>query len=377
MKQVTFIHTSDIHLDMPFSSLGNEEIATQRRQELLDALFSILDVAKLQNVNLLFISGDLFEHDYVKKSTILSIKNKFSELYKTEIIICPGNHDKPVENSYYKSTSWSKNVHIVEDVHTPLFFDELNCCIYSMGVSHSVQNDLSFLSQQKLDNSKFNLLAFHGTVDLPFAEHNYNSISSDCLFSLGMDYIALGHMHNFSHMQRDGMNIINPGSPEPLGFDEEGQHGYIQGRLYISDDKQKCCEWSYINSAKRCYHNVDINITGCGSDYEVQDKINKSLQPQSGHLYCLTINGFIPKDYNIDIKKLEQRLKTDYYFLKLKNETQEQYDFREYLEDPGIKGEFVRILLDKLESEANQDKRETILLAMQFGLSAIEKGRIE
>jgi len=37
-----------------------------------------------------------------------------------------------------------------------------------------------------------------------------------------MDYIALGHFHNTLRGVGKSENIYNPGSPEPLGFDEEG-----------------------------------------------------------------------------------------------------------------------------------------------------------
>lgn len=379
MKQVTFIHTADIHLDMPFSSLGDEDKASQRRQELLNAFFGILDRVKSQNINLLFISGDLFEQGYIRKSTVQSLKNRFSELYKTEIIICPGNHDRISGDSYYKSTFWSKNVHILEDASQPLIFDELNCCIYCMGVSDSVQKDLSLLSRQKINEAGFNFLTLHGTVDLPFAQQNYNSIDSGQLFSLGMDYTALGHMHNFIHFQQGNLQMINPGSPEPLGFDEEGRHGYIQGRLYISEDNEKGCEWSFVNCASRSYHNIDINISGCLNDYEVVEKIRQTEMPGNPDtdLYSMTLYGYIPKAYILEIQSLMRKLVSSFYYLKIQNDTYEQVEYQNFLEDPGIKGEFVRILLDKLEAEQDGEKRDTILLAIQFGLEAMEKGRID
>jgi len=35
-------------------------------------------------------------------------------------------------------------------------------------------------------------------------------------------------------------NIYNPGSPEPLGFDEEGEHGVFIGRIdFVSKEEKK------------------------------------------------------------------------------------------------------------------------------------------
>jgi len=68
-------------------------------------------------------------------------------------------------------------------------------------------------------------------VDLDFKDSRYNPMSSGELALLGMDYIALGHFHNTLRGVGKSENIYNPGSPEPLGFDEEGEHGVFIGRI--------------------------------------------------------------------------------------------------------------------------------------------------
>ena len=81
MKQIKFVHFSDLHLDSPFTSIGpGIEKISQRRQDLLDVFDTIIDIVKRNSADLLLISGDLYEHFYVKKSTIQHINNKFKEI---------------------------------------------------------------------------------------------------------------------------------------------------------------------------------------------------------------------------------------------------------------------------------------------------------
>lgn len=377
MKQVSFIHTADLHLDSSFSSLQDGNKAEIRRNELEQCFENIVEKVRSTNSNLLIISGDFFEDSNIKGSTVLKAKNLFSELYTTEIVICPGNHDPLKQNSYYNA-KWGSNVHILEDTNQVLYFEKYNTCIYNMGSKGYVDRDFDILKNISVEQEHFNILIFHGTVDMPFEEGNYNSISSKKLSSLGMDYIALGHMHCYSRLYVDNTLLINPGSPEPLGFDEEGAHGIIQGNINHSE-KGKSVEAIYIPTAKRHYHNIEVNITDCTNDNDVV----KTVLSQGGEkftttdLYSITLKGFIRKDYQPGIRSIIEAFSNSCFYMKIKNQTSAQFEYEEYLEDPGIKGEFVRRIIDMLESETSEKKRQTLFMALQYGLQAMENGRVE
>jgi DNA repair exonuclease SbcCD nuclease subunit len=379
VKQLSFIHIADIHLDAPFTSLADKELADIRRNELEDCLKSIMEKVLNQNINLLLISGDLFEYGSIRGSTILTVKNLFSELYKTEIIIMPGNHDPLRENSYYSTSHWGSNVHILENSQQVLYLDKLDTCIYNIGVKGNVTEDYPVILNKEIPKDCFNILLFHGTVDLPFGEENYNSITSEELSLLGMDYIALGHMHCYSYLQNGKTIMINPGSPEPLGFDEEGVHGFIQGKMTLSDSEQKSIETQFISSAVKHYHNLEIDISDCASDEEAIKKMrtDDKMKLSSSGLYSITLQGFIPKEYIPGIKNISDEFKSKCFFIKIKNQTSIQFDYEQYLEDPGIKGEFVRKLLDMREAEPSELRRKILYMAMQYGLQALENGRVD
>lgn len=376
---MSFIHMADLHLDAPFSSLADAKLASIRRSELEDCFRRIVERALALNVDLLIISGDFFEESNINGSTVLAVKNLFSELYKTEIIICPGNHDPLRANSYYKASQWGSNVHILEDSKQVLYLEKYNTCIYNLGVRGDVAKDYPIIINKDISSERFNILVFHGTVDMPFEDENYNPITSKELFALGMDYIALGHMHCYSKLKDKKTVIINPGSPEPMGFDEEGPHGFIQGRIILSEDNVKSVETEFISSATRHYYNMEVNVNECSSDEQIIEKISldEKLNFSTSDLYSITLKGFIPKEYNLGIKNILEAFKQSCFFMKLKNKTSVQFDYERYLEDPGIKGEFVRNIMDMQEAETSAERRETLFMALQYGLQALENGRVD
>ena len=385
MKQVSFLHTADIHLDAPFSSLGDEDKAGKRKNELESCLGRIIQRVQEAGINILIISGDLFEDKHIKGSTILKVKNLFTEIYNTEIVIIPGNHDPLSQNSFYRTTVWGSNVHILEDPEQVLYLEKYNTCIYNLGAKNNVRTDMELIPGTGLAKDRFNILLLHGTVDIPFEEDNYNSITSKELFSLNMDYIALGHMHCYSELKNESTVMVNPGSPEPLGFDEEGEHGYVQGLLSISEDCEKQCDISFIKDAARHYHNIDVNISGCSGDSEVVEKICPAGQmPGMGQFsfketdfYRITLTGFISKDYSPDLGFIQETLSSRCFYINLRNQTSVKFEYECYLEDPGIKGEFIRRILDLQEAEGSQERRDTLFLAMQYGLQALENERVD
>jgi len=108
-----FVHIADIHFDMPFILLSNSgSMADKRRLSMRKAFDNVIDYIKENNIDFLFISGDLYEHDHVKSSTIDFINNRFKEIPNTHIYISPGNHDPFLKNSMYMMYDWAENVTI-------------------------------------------------------------------------------------------------------------------------------------------------------------------------------------------------------------------------------------------------------------------------
>ena len=108
-----FVHIADMHFDIPFTSLNNkEDLGEKRRLEQRNAFKKIIEYIKNNNIEYFFIAGDLYEHDYIRKSTIDYISKLFDEIPKTKVFITPGNHDPYIKNSIYDTYEFGENVYV-------------------------------------------------------------------------------------------------------------------------------------------------------------------------------------------------------------------------------------------------------------------------
>ena len=115
-----FVHIADVHLDRPFVNLSDKDsLGDIKRLEQRNIFKKVIEYIKENNIPYLFISGDLYEHEYIKRTTIEYINKLFSEIPETKIYITPGNHDPYLKNSFYNKFIWNNNVKIFNSIETP------------------------------------------------------------------------------------------------------------------------------------------------------------------------------------------------------------------------------------------------------------------
>ena len=222
-----FIHMADMHFDSPFTALSSrEELGDLRRLEQRKIFKEIIDKIKNEKIPYLFISGDLYEHQYIRKTTIEYINNLFKEIPGTKIFISPGNHDPILKNSYYNNFNWVSNVYIFNSEIKKYSFQD--CDIYGFGFDDFYCTD-SKIEEIKIENkNKLNILITHGDLNASKTlDMQYNPINENKIKEVGFDYIALGHIHK----KIINENIIYPGSTISFGFDELGEHGILNVNL--------------------------------------------------------------------------------------------------------------------------------------------------
>lgn len=375
MKPIKFIHFSDLHLDNPFTSMGPDIGKINcRRQDLLDVFDGIINIAKEENADILLISGDLYEHFYVKKSTITYINKKFEEISATKVFIVPGNHDPYINNSYYKNFQWSSNVYILSEDRSKVELESMNLCVYGLGFEGFYKESSLKDELRDVNIDRVNILLVHGTVDMNFTRKAYNLLSSEELSKLNMDYIALGHFHNrIDDLGKKGV-IYNAGSPEPLGFDEEGEHG-----IYIGEINKEILHLDYRNVNVKQYKTVAINIEGINSDEQIAENIRLLLGEGtlSNFLLCIELKGYRNGEYLPDKAKIKKLIGGDVFYADIIDRTLPGYDYEELKKEPGLKGLFVRKLLDRVDRAKSEKEKYLLMKSLYYGVEAIEKGRIE
>ena len=374
-KQVSFIHCADVHLDAPFSALGKENLSGERRKDLKKTFERITGLVMEKDADFLVIAGDLYEHEYVARSTVIWLNGQFKRLDPKPVIIVPGNHDPCVKNSWYRNYRWSENVHILT-TENPEYLDEnLGVYFYGIGFDSFHQACLPVQKPPRVLPEMINICIFHGTLDLEFAQSPYNPADSDYLAGLGFDYYAVGHFHtrNEEHSKK---GIINPGSPEPFGFDEQGEHGVYY--VNLAQDGELKREYTFIKTQQRSYHEIDFSVDGAANYGELLEKIEKTLDlhDKERDIFRVNLTGCINPDLHIDIKSLAQHFEDSCFSIQFNDYTRPSYDLEVLAGEKNLAGVFVRKMKERMESAEGEEK-QLLEKALYLGLEALFEGTVD
>lgn len=359
-----FVHVADIHFDRPFVNLSDKDYMGElRRLEQRKVFKKMIEYIKYNSVQYLFISGDLYEHKYIKQSTIEYINKLFQEIPNTKIYISPGNHDPYLKNSYYSKFKWNENVKIFSNSIEKIEEDDVN--IYGFGFNDFYCENSGIESLEIDNKEKLNILVMHGALDSSNVEDKkYNSIKKSMLKSKGFDYIALGHIHKSDYNSEENQNIVYPGSLLSLGFDELGKHGMVVGEFI-----GKKLSLNFIPLDEKEYKIIDFDITNINSKEELIEKIS-DLDIKENEYVEIVLKG--NRNFEINIYELLKLILND-RIIKIKDRTKIGYDLEKLSNETTLKGLFIKELKDKLNDQnLNMEEKEIIEKAIEIGLDVLE-----
>ena len=363
------LHCADLHLDSPLAALDLRR-AEVRRNELRAALTSLTLSAKMNAVDFLLISGDLFDGALVSRDTIDLLCREFAAIPDCRVIIAPGNHDPYTHSSHYRRAVFPENVYIFDSPELACFdFPDKNVTVYGWAFTSDAMTDSPLAGFSVEDPARINILCAHADLDAPGSR--YCPISSAELAACGFDFAALGHRH-----AHDGVNpcgggyVAYAGCLEGRGFDECGIKGAVligaekSGALKLGAKLVRCC--------KRHYEIEAVDVTGAVSNADVIARIGEMLaEKHYGDDVMLRVKlvGELSPECRLASEFIASQFPQIFY-MELLDETKPAADVSRLADDPTLRGAFYRSLADKLASE-DADERETAARALRCGLAAL------
>lgn len=337
-----FVHIADTHFDMPFTLLSNRaDMGEIRRIDQRKAFKKMIDYIKENNIPYLFISGDLYEQEYIRESTIEYINKLFNEIPNTKVFITPGNHDPFIKNSYYNKYNWAKNVKVFNSKIEKIEEEDAN--IYGFGFDDFYCYDSGIENFEIDQKEKINILIIHSSLaGVRDDEKNYNVISEKIFKEKGFDYIALGHIHK----RKMDNEIVYPGSTISLGFDELGEHGMVVGEIEKGN-----VNLQFVPLDEKEFVEEKIDISDINVLEELIEKINNK-EIMENKLYKIILVG--QRNFEIDKYKLYKNIENK-NIIKIKDETNLKIDLNEIANDYTLKGLFAKEILNEMKDE-NIDK---------------------
>jgi DNA repair exonuclease SbcCD nuclease subunit len=381
-----FIHIADCHLDAKFDNLiGKENLSQKRRIEQREVFTKAIEYAKNNDIDYIFISGDLYEEGLINLSTIEYINDLFKAIPNIKIIITPGNHDPYIKQSVYDTYNFSDNVYVFDKYEViKKEYDDVN--IYGFAFNSFFEESINFEGIE-LDKSKLNILVMHGDLNASQEqEHKFNPVQERLLQELGFDYIAMGHIHKNNY--DEGKTILYPGSLASLGFDEPDLHGMIVGEF-----SGKSLSTKFVPLDTREFKQLELDVKNVLDENDLIYKINELVQNDiektkqeleksvsytsfNYDFSYLDISKYIVmyevylvgnRTFDIDLKRINILIDND-NIIKIKDKTEMGFDLKKISKESTLRGLFVKKVLEKQDDYS----KEEIDKALEIGLNLMK-----
>lgn len=353
------LHAADLHLDSAFAGLA-EEKAALLRQESRDILRRMVDWANDHAVDVMLLSGDLFDSDRMYSQTARTLAPALAR-FRGRIFLSPGNHDFYAPGSGYDAVDWPENVHIFTSRRPQtVLLRSLNASVTGAAFTSAEEWEPFDGASFSGGDASIRLGVLHGEVTR--GESKYRAIPPAEIEKTNLTYLALGHVHRCAGVQRAGNTAYAyPGCLPGRGFDETGDKGFLYGE--ITPEK---VELEFIPFAPRRYQSVTADIT----DRDPADAVRQALDPDCGQDICRVLLTGSRRE-NFSLSALTSELSGLCAALELTDETYPEEDVWARCGEDSLRGLFLQNLRARYDG-ADEDEKRQLLQAARFGLAALD-----
>jgi len=246
---VQAVHCSDLHLDRSFN-IPDPQRAAARREDLNRNFVEIVDFAIHNHADLFLLAGDVFDRVRPSNDTAVLLTRKIRELKDHGIatFAIAGNHDIPKIGNYrhialdtLSSAGLAQVFSRSDTIQTQTVqLDGQAVCI--SGKSYDARNEVGNpLKGQKVPlDGELNVLLLHASLRGLSVNPSAPEMAAQNPFfpddvRRGLNYLALGHYHNFYEREHNGVKICNPGSIERITWAEMNE---TKGFAWVNIDRE-------------------------------------------------------------------------------------------------------------------------------------------
>lgn len=230
-ERISFIHAADLHLGSPLKTVGRMSMELQKiiRQAGYLALQRIVDAALRYEVDFVVISGDVYDHEAHSVYANQFFVNQMDRLKEanTPVLVIYGNHD-PLK-SKVAFFDLPTNVHeFGSEAVGVVEITNSNGQVIARVLGQSYRNPSEgrkmYHAYSPPNHDVFNVGLLHTSLN-PLATSYVPCSVEDLKQKHGIDYWALGHIHQTSLLNTYNPVIAYPGIPQGRDRGEPGVGG--------------------------------------------------------------------------------------------------------------------------------------------------------
>lgn len=310
MKQITFIHAADLHLDSPMVGLKHlpDHILKRIRESTFLAFQKLTKAAIEKEVDFIILAGDLFDGEDRSLKAQSKLRKEMTKLNEKNIpiYVIHGNHD-------HLGGSW---VHLDMPTNVHTFSSEVEIKTIQTKSGETVQlygfsypkrhvYEKKINDYYKMGDADFHIGILHGNVSGQSEHGNYAPFYIKDLLEKQFDYWALGHIHKRSVLYQNPP-IIYPGNIQGRNKKETG----TKGCYYVSLSEFKA-NMEFIETSDIVWEEAEIDAAGAQNFQDIfhlcQSTLNHYRKNYAGTLLTLYINNVHLEDSR-DLRFLEGEL---------------------------------------------------------------------
>lgn len=294
-RQLTFIHASDIHLGVSFKGL--RAISTSWANRLVSAIGEsydrLVDAAINEEVDFVIISGDIFDSNQISYADYLHFLNGLDRLDEKGILVyvCTGNHDP--------YAAWQQEFSSMPANTTIFSSDKPSFSVYMRdGVPLAVLGGRSYHTQTWPQDKDIAEGITRQTAEIetkttpPFVigvihtglniDKSQAPTDPKKLLAAGLDYWALGHIHERQTLPANNPSVVFPGCIQGRSINETGEKGVYKVTLKENGSNQL----EFISTASVVWQQIDLDVSLCSSITEIGERIVHEMVETTTSAHC-------------------------------------------------------------------------------------------
>lgn len=283
MSRLSFIHCADLHLDSPFTGMQqvDEEVAAHLLEASFLAFDNLIRTALDRKVDFLLVAGDVFDQDQRSFRAQVRFRDGLEHLARAGIpsYVVHGNHD-PLDG-------WLASLRFPPEV---TFFpgDRVDSRVFSRdGRDLARIHGISYPTRKVADDfgadfrrsgpEPLQIGLFHCNLGGDPGHDPYAPRTLEQLQASGLDYWALGHIHQARVLRTESPFVAYPGNLQGRHVRESGPRGALLVETHGSRVQRH--ERLVLDVVRWSCARVDIS--GLDSDEALLERLQETVEEAS------------------------------------------------------------------------------------------------
>jgi exonuclease SbcD len=371
------LHLSDVHLGARHADLA--QAATSQRERQLAAFGRAVDIGLERKVDVMLISGDLFDSNTQPRRVVEQAASELKRLTATgiRVVIIPGTHDVYDRSSIYRAFDMAAMVGVPPDsdlvtVLTPeapeLVIPDLDLLVVGriFDTKRAPRSPLAGLSMRGDERANWKVGMVHGSRHIPGRVEKDDVIfTDDEIAASELDYLALGHWHSFSEGRAGTTVWAYPGAPEPLAVDQHGAGSVCLVHLADGVGDGGSVRVDRVEVGRTVFRTEPIDAAAIESQDQLIERLREFADDDL--ILRVEIAGIAPDSLEVDVAAIEQELAPSFLHVRVRDGSIAAVDSAEAPPEDTVAGRFIAVIEQRIRDaegageEAEAEQARSIL----------------